>query len=66
VVLEEGGLKAGRVGNVKWSGSILRAQIIPASSTTVIPAGETIWVHGQHDGVLLVDVLKPENNSDNK
>jgi len=61
VVLEEGGLQAGRVGNVKWSGSILRAQIEPLSSVASIAKGETVWVHGQHDGVLLVDTVKPEH-----
>lgn len=58
---EEGGLVAGKLGHVKWSGTRMRARICPGSSVEKIENGEAIWVHEQKDGILLVDITKPEN-----
>ena len=60
VVEEDGGLLAGKVGNVKWSGAVMRARIRPGSSLEKIEKGETVWIHEQKDGILLVDTTKGE------
>jgi membrane protein implicated in regulation of membrane protease activity len=64
VVEEEGGLVAGKVGKVKWSGTVMRARIVPNSSSAKIAKGESVWVHEQKDGILLVDTIKQENKGE--
>ncbi len=51
-------LTVGKVGHIKWSGARMRARIAPNSTTERIKNGETVYVHDQKDGVLLVDITK--------
>lgn len=51
-------LTPGKVGHIKWSGTRMRARIRPDSPTERIKNGETVWVHDQKDGILLVDITK--------
>lgn len=55
----EGVLEEGKIGNVKWSGAIMRARIVSGSSTKEVSAGETVWVHANKNGILHVDVVEP-------
>lgn len=57
---DESGLKKGKTGNVKWSGTRMRAKIIEASSSDFIEYKQQVFVHNKIDGVLLVDTKKPE------
>ncbi len=59
IVEDEQGLIAGKMGHVKWSGAVMRARIRPDSAVEKIEKGETVWVHEQKDGILLVDITKP-------
>jgi membrane protein implicated in regulation of membrane protease activity len=64
VVVEENGLMAGKVGSVKWSGTVMRARISPDSAHLKIEKGATVWIHEQKDGILLVDTAKHENKGE--
>jgi len=56
VVDDERDLTQGKVGHIKWSGAKMRARIVPASETKRITNGSTVTIHGQKDGILLVDI----------
>lgn len=59
------GLDKDKTAYVKWSGVRMRAKIDPASSQNIINEGQAVWVHSQEDGVLLVDIIKPQINNGN-
>ena len=55
-----GALKVGKVGYIKWSGTRIRARIRPESDTKIIKERETVFVHGQSDGILFVDTMEAD------
>jgi membrane protein implicated in regulation of membrane protease activity len=59
------GLMQNKTGYVKWSGVRMRARIAVESTESTVNSGQTVWVHGQEDGVLLVDVIKPQITNGN-
>jgi membrane protein implicated in regulation of membrane protease activity len=63
IIDEEGGLKVGKMGYVKWNGTRMRARINPKSNLEVIDNGQDVWVHDNRDGIFYVDVEKPDFNS---
>ncbi len=57
---DERDLTEGKIGFVKWSGTRMRASLRKGASVQRVKNGETVYVHSQKDGVLMVDVVKPE------
>ncbi len=53
-VIGEKGLKKGRTGKVKWSGTVMRARLSDRVPDNVLKAGEEVWVHDLKGSVLIV------------
>lgn len=53
------GLKAGKIGSVKWSGANMRARLAGDSSAVELKEGQQVWVHEIEDSTLVVDVVPP-------
>jgi membrane protein implicated in regulation of membrane protease activity len=58
-VVNENDLKKGEIGEVRWSGTIMRAAIRAESGNDTIKAENKVWVHAMQDGVMQVDNTKP-------
>ena len=53
-------LTSGKIGKVKWSGTLMRARISPDCQLDKIVEGETVWVVNNKGGVLEIDIEEPE------
>jgi membrane protein implicated in regulation of membrane protease activity len=58
-VVHDAPLIKGEIGNVRWSGTIMRAAIRSESTQDSINSGHKVWVHSMNEGVLQVDITKP-------
>lgn len=54
------GLRKDKIGYVKWSGVRMRAKLDEISISDIVADTETVWVHGQDEGVLIVNTTKPQ------
>lgn len=57
-IYDENGLEKGKTGNIKWSGSIVKARIAEDSSLLRIAKDESVYIVGKEDGALIIDVEK--------
>ena len=54
-------LEKGKLGTVKWSGTIMRSRIVETSEVDSIDEGQEVWIHDKDATVLLVDVKQKES-----